>query len=77
MRKDSAIGHRRMETLVAAQEAVKMMAHLSLVNRSLSPLMTGDMGKLFPKTAKDPCPSLRRSLVKEMHAALVLACPED
>ena len=75
--KDSARGHRRIETLVAAQEAIKMMSHTSLVNRSLSPLMTGDMAKLFHKTAEDPCHSLKRSLVKEMHAALALACPED
>ena len=53
-RKDSAIGHRRMETLVAAQEAVEMMVHLHLINRSLSPLMSGDMTKLFPVTAEDP-----------------------
>ena len=76
-RKDSAIGNRRMETLMAAQEAVKIMVHPHLVNHSLSPLMSGDMSKLFPKTAEDPCPSLKRSLLKEMHAALALACPED
>ena len=76
-RKDSAIGHRRMETLVVAQEAIEMMSHTSLVNRDLSPLMSCNMAKLFPEYAEDPCPSLKRSLVKEMHAALALAVPED
>ena len=76
-RKDSSIGHRRMETLVVAQEAIEMMSHTSLVNRDLSPLMSGNMAKLFPENAEDPCPSLKRSLIKEMHEALALAVPED
>ena len=76
-RKDSSIGHRPMETLVVAQEAIEMMSHTSLVNRDLSPLMSGNMAKLFPENAEDPSTALKRGLVKEMHAALALAVPED
>ena len=75
--KDSSIGHRRMETLVVAQEAIEMMSHTSLVNRDLSPLMSGNMDRLFPENAEDPSPALKRGLVKEMHAALALAVPQD
>ena len=76
-RKDSSIGHGRMETLVVGQEAIEMISHTSLVNRDLSPLMSGNMAKLFPENAEDPCPALKQDLIKEMHAALALAVPED
>ena len=66
-----------METLVVAQEAIEMMSHTSLVNRDLSPLMSGNMARLFPENAEDPSPTLKHNLLKEMHAALALAVTED
>ena len=76
-RKDSAIGHKRMETLDAAQEAIERTVHPHLCNRSLDHLMSGDIRKLFPVSAEDPCATLKRNLRKEMHAALALAVPQD
>ena len=76
-RKDSAIGHKRMETLDVAQEAIETMVHPHLFNRSLAHLMSGDMRKLFPIFAKDPGASQRRSLCHEIRAALAQASPED
>ena len=66
-----------METLVVAKEAIEALSHTSLINRHLSPLMSGNMARLFPEDAEDPSPALKRDLVKEMHAALALAISED
>ena len=74
--KDSAIDHKRIETLEVAQEAIEVMVQPHLLNSSLAPLMSVDIRKLFPISAKDPGASLKWILCQEMRAALAQACPE-
>ena len=65
-----------METLERVQEVLEMLVHPHLVNRSLAPLLMGDMHKLFPVTAKDSGSTLKRNLMQELRSGLAMACPK-